>query len=180
MTATRSSAFTTTMRVISCVHNDTADRWANTLAAITTSFTNLDVLMLLVTNGTDACCAHSVDHTYFATWQLYLYVVFVFCHELCARTCTTHGGTSAACPPRSRSSSPSGAYSRTSRSSPRWIRCRSAFFVPETDPPQPGAICTYVLRSMGFGGLKWREYHAESVNEEAAESGGPPPAGGGI
>ena len=44
---------TTTVRVVDSVHNDTTDTWALTLVAVAASFTNLDVLVLLVADDTD-------------------------------------------------------------------------------------------------------------------------------
>jgi hypothetical protein len=51
---TVTTTITTTMRVIYGVHNDTADAWALTLESVTACFTDLDVLVLFVTQGTDA------------------------------------------------------------------------------------------------------------------------------
>ncbi len=51
-TNTVTTTVTTTVWVISGVHNDTTDTWALTLVAVTTSFTDLDVLVLFVTDNT--------------------------------------------------------------------------------------------------------------------------------
>ena len=49
---TVSSAVTTTMWVVGSVHNDTADRWALTLVAVTAGFADLNVLVLFVADNT--------------------------------------------------------------------------------------------------------------------------------
>jgi hypothetical protein len=47
-----STTVTTTVWVVCGVHNNTANGWANTLASVATSRTNLDVLVLDVANHT--------------------------------------------------------------------------------------------------------------------------------
>src|ERR1044072_6726149 len=46
---TVTTTITTTVWVVYSVHNDTADTWAYTHVTTTTSFTDLDVLVLVVT-----------------------------------------------------------------------------------------------------------------------------------
>jgi hypothetical protein len=48
------STVTTTVRVICGVHNNTTNTRANTLAAVATSRTDLDVLVLNVTDNTES------------------------------------------------------------------------------------------------------------------------------
>jgi hypothetical protein len=45
---------TTTVWVVYCVHNDTTDAWTLAKMAIATSFSDFDVLVLLVAEYTDS------------------------------------------------------------------------------------------------------------------------------
>jgi hypothetical protein len=49
---------TTTMRVINSIHNDSSNAWSDTLITVTTSFTDLNVLVLFVTDATNG--SHAV------------------------------------------------------------------------------------------------------------------------
>src|SRR5690606_35578527 len=81
---TVTTTITTTVWVIGCVHNDTTYTWALALQTLTTSFTDLDVLVLFVTDRAHRCGASQVDQADFATWQFDLSVVAFFCHQLSA------------------------------------------------------------------------------------------------
>ena len=63
---TVTTTVTTTVWVISGVHNNTTDTWALTLVAVTTGFTDLNVLVLLVADDTDDSRTFSVDQADFA------------------------------------------------------------------------------------------------------------------
>jgi hypothetical protein len=49
------TAVTTTVRVVCGVHYNTTNGWADTLAALAASRTDLDVLVLDVTNNAKGC-----------------------------------------------------------------------------------------------------------------------------
>jgi hypothetical protein len=59
----------TTMWVISSVHNNTTDTWTLTTKAVTTGFTDLNVLVLFVTDNTEGCSTFNVYLTDFTAWQ---------------------------------------------------------------------------------------------------------------
>jgi hypothetical protein len=59
------STVTTTVRVICGIHDNTTDAWANTLATVTTSRTDLNVLVLDVTNNTECSCCFQSETTNF-------------------------------------------------------------------------------------------------------------------
>ena len=69
LTRTVTTTVTTTVWVITSVHYDTTDGWADTLAAGTTSGTNLDVLMLNVAYSTNICTTASENLAHFAGWH---------------------------------------------------------------------------------------------------------------
>src|SRR5947207_1497558 len=71
LTSTVTTTVTTTVRVVSGVHNDTTNTWANTLTAIATSRTDLDVLVLDVTNHTESCSCFQSEAANFAGWETY-------------------------------------------------------------------------------------------------------------
>jgi hypothetical protein len=52
-TGTVTATVTTTVWVVTCVHNNTTNCWTDTFAAFAACGTNLDVLMLFVTDYTD-------------------------------------------------------------------------------------------------------------------------------
>jgi hypothetical protein len=78
---------TTTVWMVNGVHDDTTHRWALTEVTRTTSLTDLDVLVLFVTDDTDSSGAVQVDQTDFAGWQAYLRVVTFLSHQLRTVTC---------------------------------------------------------------------------------------------
>jgi hypothetical protein len=56
---------TTTVWVVYGVHNNTTYRWANTHVALTTGFTDLNVLVLLVAYNAKASGTFQVYEAYF-------------------------------------------------------------------------------------------------------------------
>jgi hypothetical protein len=52
-TNTVTSTVTTTVRVINSVHNNTTNRWPNTLMTISSGLTDFDVLVLFVPDYTN-------------------------------------------------------------------------------------------------------------------------------
>jgi hypothetical protein len=54
-TGTVTTTVTTTVWVITCVHNDTTYSWADAFAAFATSRTDFNVLVLDVANYTNVC-----------------------------------------------------------------------------------------------------------------------------
>jgi hypothetical protein len=83
------STVTTTVRVISGVHNDTTDRRADAHAAFTTSGTYFDVLVLFVAYGTDVGCAFYSETADFTARHFYHGVIAFFGSQLGAGTCGT-------------------------------------------------------------------------------------------
>jgi hypothetical protein len=77
---------TTTVGVIGRVHNNTADTRSKAHVALTASFANLDILMLLVANNSNSSQAVKINQTHFATRQADLAVVFVFTDQLSTGT----------------------------------------------------------------------------------------------
>src|SRR5687768_513579 len=71
-TSTVTSTVTTTVWVVCGVHNNTTDTWTNTLASVATSRTDLDVLMLYVTDDTKCRSCFQAEAAYFARWETYL------------------------------------------------------------------------------------------------------------
>jgi hypothetical protein len=71
---------TTTVRVVNGVHNDTADAWTFTEVAITTSLTDLYVLVLFVADNAKRGGALHVHQADFTRWEAYLGVVAFFSH----------------------------------------------------------------------------------------------------
>src|SRR6185312_8934393 len=69
VTSTGGLAFTTTMRVINRVHDNTADGRANALPAHAASLTPVDVGLLSVSNFADGCAAARIDVADFAGGQ---------------------------------------------------------------------------------------------------------------
>jgi hypothetical protein len=77
---------TTTVGVVNSVHDNTTDTWALTQVARTTSLTDLDVLVLFVTNDTDSSGAVQVHQANFAGGEADLCVVTFLSHQLRAVT----------------------------------------------------------------------------------------------
>ena len=65
---TMTATVTTAVRVVGGVHDDTADRRTLAFVAVAASFTDLDVLVLLVANNTEGSRAILIDQTDFTTW----------------------------------------------------------------------------------------------------------------
>ena len=84
MTAT----VTTTVRMVNCVHHNTAHTWALALVTVTAGFTDLYVLVLLVADGTDRSRAGQKKLADFAAGHAHLSVVPLFGHEHRAITST--------------------------------------------------------------------------------------------
>ena len=62
---TVTTTVTTTMWVVNSVLDDTTNSWANTLVAIAAGFTNLDILVLFVTDNAETCRAFNADEANF-------------------------------------------------------------------------------------------------------------------
>jgi hypothetical protein len=77
---------TTTMWVVNSVHNNTADAWADAHAALAACRTDFDVLVLFVTDNTDASHALEAEFADFTAWHTNECVVAFFRHKLCLRT----------------------------------------------------------------------------------------------
>ena len=69
MATTRGLTLATTVRVIDWVHCNTAGLGANALPAVTTGFTDLDELVLGVTNNTNGCTAIDWNTAHFGAWK---------------------------------------------------------------------------------------------------------------
>src|SRR5690349_23299259 len=78
------------MRVVGSVHNDTADTWTNTFTAVTSGRTDLDVLVLDVSNHTDRGGRFKSESAYFAGRHTYLGVIAFFGHKLRLSTGTSY------------------------------------------------------------------------------------------
>src|SRR5215467_2466777 len=58
-------AVTSTVGVVSCSHNNAANRWPNSFMACAASLANLNVLVLLVANASEACRAVDINEPNF-------------------------------------------------------------------------------------------------------------------
>ena len=76
------TAVTTTVRVIGCVHHDTTNSRADTLATTATSGTNFNVLVLEVSDGSNASFSSLEDFTNFAGRHAEGCVAVFASHEL--------------------------------------------------------------------------------------------------
>jgi len=80
----------TTVRVISRVHDNATDGWADTTQACATSFTDFDILVLFVTNRTKAGATVNVNHSDFTTRQFNLGIGALFSDQLGAIASTAN------------------------------------------------------------------------------------------
>jgi hypothetical protein len=81
---------TTTVWVVNGVHDNTTDTWALTQVTRTTSLTDLDVLVLFVTDDTDSRGAVQVDQANLTGGEADLSVVTFLSHQLRAVASRTH------------------------------------------------------------------------------------------
>ena len=79
---TVSATVTTTVGVISSVHDDTTYSWADALAAATTGGTDFDVLVLFVANYANAGFAVDQNFAHLSGWKFDGGVAVFFGHEL--------------------------------------------------------------------------------------------------
>ena len=89
MTTTRSTTFTTTVRVVDWVHNNTTDGRADAFVAHTTGFTVVLVGVVWVGYRTDGGHAFLTDHAQFARRKADLSVATVTTNELSVSTSCT-------------------------------------------------------------------------------------------
>ena len=108
MTTTGGLTFTTTKWVVHWVHSHTTSLWADTLPAVTTGLTDLDELVLRVTDDTERGAAVDWHTAHFRRGKTQRGKATVLRHELDAHTSTAghlatttgaqlnvvHGGTS--------------------------------------------------------------------------------------
>src|SRR5690349_10015911 len=78
------------MRVVNRVHNNTTNAWADTLAAVTAGRTNLNVLVLDVTDGAKSGSRFKTEAANLARRQTYLSIVAFLGHKLRFCTSATH------------------------------------------------------------------------------------------
>ena len=86
MTTTRGTTFTTTVRVIDRVHDNTTNRRTNAFVAHTTGFTEVLVGVVGVGHGTNGGHAFLTDHAQFARAQTDLSVAAIATNELSVST----------------------------------------------------------------------------------------------
>ena len=86
MTTTRCTAFTTTVRVVDRVHNNTTYRRADTLVTHAARFTVVLVGVVRVGHGTNGGHAFLTHQTQFARGQTDLSVSTITAYELCVGT----------------------------------------------------------------------------------------------
>ena len=83
-------ALTTTVGVIAGVHNGTADGGTDALVTGLTGLTNLDGVVLVVTNLTDGSLAVQTDNANLTGGQTNLSNAVFLCDQLCKGTCGTN------------------------------------------------------------------------------------------
>ena len=89
-TADGSAALTTTMGVIAGVHYGTSNGGSDAHVTLLTGFTDLNVLMLQVTDGTDGCLAIQTNQTNLTGGEANLSHAVLFCHQLSGSTSGTN------------------------------------------------------------------------------------------
>ena len=84
------TTLTTTVGVIAGVHDRTANSRTNALVSGLTSLTNLNSVMVGVTDLTDGSLAVQTNDTNFTGGESYLSDAVLLCHQLCSCTGRTN------------------------------------------------------------------------------------------